>query len=98
MKKCLFLFWLCAFSAVGASAQLLSGYALNGQPQMLTIGDHPQHASLSGLAQEQDLLEHSTYTYAHGERPLWELMPLPPPGAPLGDIARAFRDEHALAR
>lgn len=102
MKKCLFLLGLCAFSAAGASAQLLGPTygpsLLNSEPQMFTIPDHPQHAVQTPLAQEQDLLERSTYIYAHGERPLWEVMPPPPPGPPLGDVARSFREEHAILR
>ena len=98
MKNCLLLIGLCAFSAVGASAQLLGSNFLNGEPQMLVLADHPQHATQVGLAQPQDLLEHTGYTYAQGEVPLWEVMPPPTPAPPLGDVARAFKEEHALSK
>ena len=98
MKKCFFLFCVCVFPGLGASAQLLGPNLLNGEPQMLVIPDHPQHAMQTPLAQAQDLLEHSGYSYAQGERPLWEFMPAPPPGPSLGDVAREFRQEHVLAR
>lgn len=92
------IFGLCVFGPVAAAAQGISGSLANSQPQMLVFAEHPQHASQIGLAPEQDLRERSTYTFAHGERPLWELMPLPPPGPSLGDLARVFRSEHAMAK
>lgn len=39
----------------------------------------------------------NTYTYAQGERPLWEFGPLTPP-TPLGDVARAYRKEKLAAK
>lgn len=33
-----------------------------------------------------------TYSYAKGERPLWEFGPVSEP-VPLGDVARAYRKE-----
>jgi hypothetical protein len=97
MKTCFFLFGVCIFSAVGAVGQTAGGYWLNGQPQMLIMPEHPQHAYQTGLAPEQDLREPSGFTYAHGERPLWELMP-PLPFVPIADLARILRDEHARAK
>jgi hypothetical protein len=97
MKNCFFLFLACIFPAVGAVGQTMSGYLLNAQPQIFVMPDHPQHASQTGLAQEQDLREQSAITYAHGERPTWELMP-PPPFVPIADLARILRDEHARAK
>ena len=38
------------------------------------------------------------YTYAQGERPLWEFGPAFPPPTPLGDVARAFRKEKLAAK
>jgi hypothetical protein len=38
-----------------------------------------------------------TYSYAQGERPLWEFGPISQP-VPLGDVARAFRREKLDAK
>ena len=97
MKSCIFLFALCILGSVGAAGQTISGYLLNGQPQMLVMAEHPQHASQTPLAQDQDLRERATYIYAQGERPGWEFMP-DPPFVPIADLARIFRDEHSRAK
>ena len=97
MKSCFFLFAVCILGFTGAAGQTIGSYWLNGQPQMLVMPEHPQHASQTQLAQEQDLREQSTYTYAQGERPGWEFMP-PPAFVPIADLARIFRDEHARAK
>ena len=54
-----------------------------------------QHA----LASEHALVGggSDTYTYAHGERPLWEFGPVSEP-VPLGDVARAYRKEKLTAK
>ncbi len=50
------------------------------------------------MAIETSLVGGGTYTYAQGERPLWEFgSPLPEP-TPLGDIARANRKEKQAAK
>lgn len=41
---------------------------------------------------------HSDYTYARGERPLADFGMHPSEPEPLGDMARAFRAEHASAK
>lgn len=87
----------CIFCAVGAAGQTIGGYALNAQPQIFVIPEHPQHASQTELGPEQDLRERSVITCARGERPLWELMP-PPPFVPIADLARILRDEHARVK
>jgi hypothetical protein len=97
MKSCFFLCAVCILASVGAAGQTASGYWLNGQPQMLVMPEHPQHASQTPLAQEQDLRERSTYVYAQGERPAWEFMPAPS-FVPLADLARTLRDEHARVK
>lgn len=97
MRNFLFLcvmFAFCAGCAFGQSG--LSGSVMNAQPQMFTMSEHPQHAFQAGLAQEQDLREHSESVWAQGERPLWEVMPAPK-FISLGAIARAFREQHATA-
>jgi len=97
MKSCFFLFAVCILGSVGAAGQTVGGYWLNGQPQMLVMPEHTQHASQTPLAQEQDLRERSTYSYAQGERPVWEFMP-EAAFVPLGDLARILRDQHATAK
>lgn len=97
MKTCLFLFAACVFCSVGSAAQTVGGYSLAGQPQMLVMPEHPQHASQTELAPEQDIRERSAITCAHGERPLWELMP-PPAFVPIASFARILRDEHTRSK
>jgi hypothetical protein len=84
---------LFATAALGQTATVLSNYV-----QPVEIVDHPAHASQHDLAKPQDLLEHSDYTYAQGERPLSDFPEHPSEPAPLGDIARALRSEHLTAR
>ncbi|HEY7351453.1 MAG TPA: hypothetical protein VH596_01685 [Terriglobales bacterium] len=100
MKSLAFLLVMCIFSAIGAAAQNSVGLSMaNGYPQMLTIGYERSEgpARQRPLAQEQDLRETSSCTYARGERPLWEVMPVST-SKPLGDIAREFREERALGQ
>ncbi|HKS76119.1 MAG TPA: hypothetical protein VJQ82_23105 [Terriglobales bacterium] len=70
--------------------------ALSAQPVVIQMPGHPQHASYAPMAQERGLMEKSAYSFAHGERPLWELAPVREE-VPLGDIARALREEHLKA-
>lgn len=86
------LFTLCAASAFGQ----LAG-ALPSQAVVIQIPDHPQHADQHALATEQSLVGGGSYTYAQGERPLWEFGPVSQP-TPLGDVARAFRKEKLETR
>jgi hypothetical protein len=60
----------------------------------MQISDHVQHATEHAMGQESSLLGSSAYTYAQGERPLWEFG-TDKHETPLGDVARAFRKEHA---
>jgi hypothetical protein len=94
MKTILFaLCFLCATAAaVGQAAGSLSNVA-----QPTQIPSHPEHAMQHSMGQEQNLLEHSDYSYAQGERPLWEFGPVSRP-VPLGDTARMLRKEHATAK
>lgn len=89
------LFFLCATAAFGQATAGAS--SLSSQPVVIQMQSHPQHAIYSPMKQEQSLSEKSTYTYAKGERPLWEVAPLSQ-STPLGDVARALREEHAKAR
>ena len=91
MKTTLCLIFLfCATAAFSQTAPVLSS-----QASAIQMPDHALHASQHDLAQSQNLLEHSDYSYAQGERPLWEFGPTGPPPVPLGDLARAARVEHA---
>jgi len=79
------LFITCSALAWGQVAGTLSSQSVVTQ-----IPDHPQHASLHDMAPEQSLVGGSSYSYAQGERPLWEFGPVSEP-VPLGDVARAYR-------
>ena len=94
LKTLLAVFAMCVLGTVSASGQSLGLAAANGQPSMIQMPEHPQQASQTGMAQERDILEHSTILYARGERPLWEVMP-ETPTTPLGDLARVLRQAHA---
>jgi hypothetical protein len=92
MKTTIFaLCFLCATAAFGQNAPVLSN-----NPQLTEVPDHPQHASQHAMGQESSLLGTSSYTYAQGERPLWEFG-TDKHETPLGDIARAYRKERAAA-
>lgn len=84
---------LCSAAAFGQAG------ALSNQVTPLQMADHPQHASFSSMASEHPLVGSSSdsYTYARGERPLWEFGPVTVP-TPLGDIARAYRKEKSTAK
>jgi hypothetical protein len=90
MKTTFFvLFIFCAAAAFGQTASVLPN-----QPQVISIPEHVEHASQHEMAREQPLVggNADTYTYAQGERPLWEFGPVSQP-TPLGDVARAYRRE-----
>jgi len=94
MKITLFvLFIFCtaaAFGQVGVSV-------LSSQPQIVQSPSHPLHAEVHAMATESPLVGGSAYTYAQGERPLWEFGPVSVP-TPLGDVARAYRKEKLTAK
>jgi hypothetical protein len=96
MKTTLFiLFVLCTTTAFGQAVAVLSN-----QPQIVHVTEHPLHAEHAALATEHPLVGggEGTYTFAQGERPLWEFGPVSDPPAPLGDIARAYRKEKLAAK
>jgi hypothetical protein len=92
MKIKLFvLFIFCTAAAFGQSVA-------SSQPQIIQPPSHPLHAEMHAMAAEQSLVGGGAYTYAQGERPLWEFgSPLPQP-TPLGDVARAVRKEKLAAK
>jgi hypothetical protein len=93
MKTTIIVF--CLLWATAAFAQ--SAPVLSNTPAPVVMAEHPGHASEHAMAQETSLLSGlSPYTYAKGEVPLSELGSLPYE-TPLGDVARAYRKEHADA-
>lgn len=78
----------CAAAAFGQAP------ILSNQPAPVVMVEHPQHAAFHALGQENPIvgLSVDTYTYARGERPLWEFGPVSVEPS-LGDIAREFRKE-----
>lgn len=96
MKITLFaLFILCTSAAFGQAAASISS-----QAQPIQMAEHVARAEQHEMALERPLVggSGSTYTYAQGERPLWEFGPMLPPPTPLGDVARAFRKEKLAAK
>jgi|SRR5579871_2077738 hypothetical protein len=85
---------LCAATALGQTAGVIPN-----QPVMLYVPDHPQQALPHAMGIEHSLVGggSDTYTYARGERPLWEFGPVSEP-VPLGDVARAYRKEKLTAK
>jgi hypothetical protein len=92
MKATIFaLCFLCATAAAfGQTASVLSN---NPQPISMP-DDRTQHASEHAMAPESSLLTSGSISWAKGEVPLAELG-TPIYHTPLGDIARAYRQEHA---
>jgi hypothetical protein len=94
MKPLLVLaFIFCSAAAFGQAS------ALSNQVTPIQIVDHPQHASLTPMACEHPLVGAASdaYSYAQGERPLWEFGPVSEPVS-LGDVARAYRKEKVTAK
>jgi len=92
MKTTLFvLFIFCTAAAFGQAA------VLSNQPQVIQSPSHPLHADTHPMATETPLVGGGGYTYAQGERPLWEFGPVSQP-TPLGDVARAYRKEKLTAK
>ncbi|HKF05992.1 MAG TPA: hypothetical protein VKB49_26970 [Candidatus Sulfotelmatobacter sp.] len=86
---------LIIFGAAAAFAQ--SG--ISSQPVVVQFTEHPEHASITPMATERPLVGGAVdnYSYAKGERPLWEFGPVSEP-VPLGDVARAYRKEKMTAK
>jgi hypothetical protein len=85
---------LCASAAFGQTAGVLSN-----NPQPVVVADHPEHAMQHSMASDDNLRGAGAYTFEHGERPLSDFGPMSQKSeTPLGDIARAYRKEHAIDR
>ena len=74
--------------------------SISNQPQPMIMPSHPMTAEQHSMAMEHSLLSNgpNTYTYAQGERPLWEFGPFLPPPVPLGDVAREVRKQKLAAK
>lgn len=90
---------LCFFCTTVAFGQAASiGLSVNSaEPQPLQFFSHPAHATHKAMGHEESLLQPSAYLTARGERPLWEVADLPE-AVPLGDLARALREEHDVLK
>src|SRR5215469_15844496 len=88
---------LILFCAAAAFGQAQSG--ISSQPIITQFADHPEHASVTPMATEHPIVGGApdNYSYAHGERPLWEFGPVSEP-VPLGDVARANRKDRAAVK
>jgi hypothetical protein len=94
MKIAVFaLFISCTTAAFGQ----LGASAISSQPQIIESPSHPLHAETHEMATESPLVGGGGYSYAQGERPLWEFGPVSQP-TPLGDVARAYRKEKLAAK
>jgi hypothetical protein len=80
------------FVLFAAAAFAQTAAVLPNQVQMVVMPEHPLHAEQHDMAAERPLVGGGGYSYAQGERPLWEFGPVSQP-VPLGDIARAYRKE-----
>jgi hypothetical protein len=97
MKTIFLLFCgLCATAAFGQNVGSAAS-VLNAEPAPIAVTSHPAHATQKAMLSEQSLLGTSSFTYAHGERPLWEVAPKKVE-VPLGDVARTYRKEHAVSK
>jgi len=94
MKSILCVLFL--LSTAVAFAQSAGGGVLSSQVSVFQTPSHRLHANYTPMAREQTLSQNSTYTSAKGERPLWEFAPVSD-NIPLGDIARALKQDHAKA-
>jgi len=88
----------CIFCTAAAFGQAtVGGGAISSQPQLIVVPSHPQHASSRPMGSAENLLGQGGYTYARGERPLWEVAP-DRVEKPLGDQARELRHERLAAK
>ncbi len=90
---------ICILGSSAAFAQAASAgrSSVSAQAQPYTFETHPEHASRKALRSAEDLNGNEIVVYAQGERPLWEVA-TPVYEVPLGDSARALRQEHAIVK
>ncbi len=89
------LFLITLVLSAGAFGQLYEHYqsTIPG-PAMESTVQMPDH---SQPIIQRSLFANSSVTFAHGERPAYEILSLLQP-RPLGDVARDYRKEHEKAR
>lgn len=91
------LVFLLLFSA--AALGQVAAVGVSAQPQVVEFASHALHAETHAMAAETPIVGGgtNTYSYAQGERPLWEFGPVSQP-TPLGDVAREVRKEKLVAK
>ena|ERR1700739_453188 len=82
---------------VGSACFGQAASSISSQPQVIQMPSNPMHADQHAMATEHSLVGGGTYSYAQGERPLWEFGPVSEP-VPLGDVARSVRKEKLTAK
>jgi hypothetical protein len=100
MKTKLFVLFIPAVFIFCSTAHAQSGVGtLSNQPVVLEFPEHVEHADVHPMATEHPLVGQgpNAYSYAQGERPLWEFGPVTEP-VPLGDVARAYRQQKLTAK
>jgi hypothetical protein len=99
MKLKLFILFVPALLIFSSAAHAQSAGSISSQPVVVEFPDHVQHADVHEMATERPLVGQgpNTYTYAQGEQPLWEFGH-PSEMMPLGDIARAYRQQKLTAK
>lgn len=94
MKTALLVFCLAfgtaAFGQVAASS-------ISAEPTVTEFHSHERQAVQHDMARPGNVMEESNSFVEHGVRPLWELAP-PSHEIPLGDIARALKQNHVVAK
>lgn len=89
---------LCVLWAATAVGQT-TGSVRSNESIVFQINSHPEHAAPHDMASERPLVGGgaNTYTFAHGERPLWEFGTVSEQPS-LGEIARQYRKEKLTAK
>jgi hypothetical protein len=82
--------------AMLSHAQIAGSYVQPVTGPTYSVPDHPQHADQGTLRAEVSLLGSNGVTTAHGELPLSDF-PSDKREPSLGEVARAYRQEHAKA-
>jgi hypothetical protein len=82
---------LCATAALGQTASVLTN-----TPSPMVMMDHTQRAEEHSMRPLDNLRGDSAYSYAQGEQPLTDFG-TGKQEIPLGDVARAYRRQKALA-
>jgi hypothetical protein len=88
------IFALCFLCVTAAAFGQNASVTMNSPQPISMPDDRPQHATEHAMAPESSLLSSGSISWAKGEIPLAELVS-PMYHTPLGDIARAYRKEHA---